>query len=261
MRCVLVTGLSGAGRSTALRQLEDMGYFCVDNLPPQMMATFISMCQCEDIEKVALVVDSRTRMFFADIYKAMDDLKNMGVQMEILYLETADEVLIRRYKETRRKHPMGTNTIMQGIAVERQRLGELRNMAQHIIDTSTMSAKQLSEMLWGLFSDEHKRDTILPVIVSFGFKNGIPLDADLVFDVRFLPNPFYDPALRPMSGLDAPVRNYVYDHEQTRLFEDKLVDLLEMLLPYYQQEGKYQLVVAIGCTGGQPRSAAVAESL
>ena len=144
MRCVLVTGLSGAGRSTALRQLEDMGYFCVDNLPPQMMATFISMCQCENIEKVALVVDSRTRMFFADIYKAMDDLKNMGVQMEILYLETADEVLIRRYKETRRKHPMGTNTIMQGIAVERQRLGELRNMAQHIIDTSTMSAKQLS---------------------------------------------------------------------------------------------------------------------
>ena len=248
MRCVLVTGLSGAGRSTALRQLEDMGYFCVDNLPPQMMATFISMCQCEDIEKVALVVDSRTRMFFADIYK-------------ILYLETADEVLIRRYKETRRKHPMGTNTIMQGIAVERQRLGELRNMAQHIIDTSTMSAKQLSEMLWGLFSDEHKRDTILPVIVSFGFKNGIPLDADLVFDVRFLPNPFYDPALRPMSGLDAPVRNYVYDHEQTRLFEDKLVDLLEMLLPYYQQEGKYQLVVAIGCTGGQHRSVAVAESL
>lgn len=261
MRCVLVTGLSGAGRSTALRQLEDMGYFCVDNLPPQMMATFISMCQCENIEKVALVVDSRTRMFFADIYKAMDDLKNMGVQMEILYLETADEVLIRRYKETRRKHPMGTNTIMQGIAVERQRLGELRNMAQHIIDTSTMSAKQLSEMLWGLFSDEHKRDTILPVIVSFGFKNGIPLDADLVFDVRFLPNPFYDPALRPMSGLDAPVRNYVYDHEQTRLFEDKLVDLLEMLLPYYQQEGKYQLVVAIGCTGGQHRSVAVAESL
>ena len=156
---------------------------------------------------------------------------------------------------------MGTNTIMQGIAVERQRLGELRNMAQHIIDTSTMSAKQLSEMLWGLFSDEHKRDTILPVIVSFGFKNGIPLDADLVFDVRFLPNPLYDPALRPMSGLDAPVRNYVYDHEQTRLFEDKLVDLLEMLLPYYQQEGKYQLVVAIGCTGGQHRSVAVAESL
>lgn len=262
MRCIIVTGLSGGGRSLALHQLEDMGYFCVDNMPPQMMATFIGMCKEEHcIEKAALVVDTRAGVFFEHIYHAIDEMRALDVQCDLLFLETADEVLIRRYKESRRRHPMNATSVQEGIKTERLLLARLREMARYIVDTSNLTNKQLGDLLWGMFSDDARREQILPVIVSFGFKNGIPLDADLVFDVRFLPNPFYDPALRPMSGLDAPVRDYVYDHEQTRLFEDKLVDLLEMLLPYYQQEGKYQLVVAIGCTGGQHRSVAVAESL
>lgn len=262
MRCIIVTGLSGGGRSLALHQLEDMGYFCVDNMPPQMMATFIGMCKEEHcIEKAALVVDTRAGVFFEHIYHAIDEMRALDVQCDLLFLETADEVLIRRYKESRRRHPMNATSVQEGIKTERLLLARLREMARYIVDTSNLTNKQLGDLLWGMFSDDARREQILPVIVSFGFKNGIPLDADLVFDVRFLPNPFYDPELRPFNGLQQPVRDFVYAHEQTRVFEDKLVDMITYLLPHYQHEGKYQVVIAIGCTGGMHRSVALAEGL
>jgi UPF0042 nucleotide-binding protein len=262
MHCIIVTGMSGGGRTLALRQLEDMGYFCVDNIPPQMIGTLISACLKEQqIEKAAVVVDTRAGIFFDNIYQAIDDMEKMGVQCDLLFLETSDEVLIRRYKESRRRHPMDANDITAGIAKERLLLRRLRAQARYLVDTSSLPPRELGDLLWGMFSVGGRRDTLLPIIVSFGFKNGIPLDADLVFDARFLPNPYYDPDLREFSGLDKQIRNYVYNHEVTRSFEDKLVDMLLYLMPYYQKEGKYQLVICIGCTGGMHRSVAVAESL
>ena len=262
MRCVIVTGMSGGGRTLALRQLEDMGYFCVDNLPPQMLSTMVSLFLGEKhIQKVAVVVDTRAGVFFDHIYQAIDELENMGVQCDLLFLETADEILIRRYKESRRRHPMNPTDVTNGIAKERQWLGLLREKARYIVDTSNLTPRQLGDTLWGMFGEHAQRDKILPIIISFGFKNGIPMNADLVFDVRFLPNPFYDPALRPLSGKQEAIRKYVYGFEVTRVFEDKLVELLLYLLPHYQKEGKYQVVIAIGCTGGMHRSVALAEGL
>ena len=262
MRCIIVTGMSGGGRTLALRQLEDMGYFCVDNMPPQMISTMVSLCLREqNMPKIAVVVDTRAGVFFDHIYHAVDEIEKMGVELDLLFLETADEVLIRRYKESRRRHPMNPMDITDGIAKERQRLRRLRELARYVVDTSNLLPRQLGDTLWGMFADEAQRDRILPIIISFGYKNGIPLNADLVFDVRFLPNPHYDPALRPHSGLEQPVRDFVYGHEVTTTFENKLVDMLMYLLPYYQKEGKYQIVIAIGCTGGQHRSVAMAEGL
>ncbi len=262
MRCIIVTGVSGGGRTLALRQLEDMGYFCVDNMPPQMISTMVSLCLSEQrIQKVAVVVDTRAGVFFDHIYQAMEEIQQMGVDCDLLFLETADEVLIRRYKESRRRHPMNPTNITDGIAKERQRLRRLRDMSRYVVDTTNLMPRQLGDTLWGMFAENAQRDRILPIIISFGYKNGIPLNADLVFDVRFLPNPHYDAALRPHSGLEKPVRDFVYGHEATRAFEDKLVDMLLYLLPHYQKEGKYQIVIAIGCTGGQHRSVAMAEGL
>ena len=262
MRCVIVTGLSGAGRSTALRQLEDMGYFCVDNMPPTMISTFIEMCIKDDVtENAAVVVDTRAGQFFDEIYETIDKIQEQGIECEILFLETSDDILIRRYKESRRKHPMDAVNVSNGIALERKKLSKLRDRAKYVIDTSVLSVRQLSDMLWGMFSSEAKNNEILPVVVSFGFKNGIPIDADLVFDVRFLPNPFYDPALRFFNGLEPKVRDYVFSYEQSEVFMRKLYDMLDFLLPYYKKEGKYQIVIAIGCTGGMHRSVAVAQEL
>jgi UPF0042 nucleotide-binding protein len=262
MRCIIVTGMSGGGRTLTLRQLEDMGYFCVDNIPPQMISTLISMCLKDHrIDKAAVVVDTRAGIFFDNIYQAIKEIEGMGVVCDLLFLETADEVLIRRYKESRRRHPLNPTNITDGIAREREVLGKLRGQARYVVDTSSLQPRQLGDLLWGMFSDRANRDTILPTIISFGYKNGIPLDADLVFDVRFLPNPHYDPELKPYSGLQRPVREFVYSYEATHIFEDKLVDMLVYLLPHYQKEGKYQIVIAIGCTGGQHRSVAIAEGL
>ena len=262
MRCVIITGLSGAGRSMALKQLEDMGYFCVDNMPPQMIAGFIASCMDqESLQKVALVVDTRAGVFFSHIYEALAQLQHIGVSPDILYLETADDVLIRRYKETRRTHPMDRTNTANGIRIERNTLGRLRDMAHNVLDTSATTPGQLTELLWGLYAETAYKDAILPVVISFGFKNGIPLDADLVFDVRFLPNPFYNPELREHTGLEARVRDYVFAHAQTKEFMDKLVDMVLFLLPHYRREGKRQAVIAIGCTGGMHRSVAIAEEL
>ena len=261
MHCIIVTGMSGGGRTLALRQLEDMGYFCVDNIPPQMIGTLITMCMNEkQIEKAAVVIDTRAGIFFDNIYQAIDDMEKMGVACDLLFLETADEVLIHRYKESRRRHPMDPNDIASGIAKERLLLRRLRSQARYVVDTSFLQPRQLRDLLWGMFSPG-QRDVLLPIIVSFGYKNGLPLDADLVFDARFLPNPYYDPELRQFSGLDHQIRDFVYGYDVTQAFEDKLMDMLVYLMPHYQKEGKYQLVIAIGCTGGMHRSVAVAESL
>jgi len=262
MRCIIVTGMSGGGRTLALRQLEDMGYFCVDNMPPQMISTMVSLCLREElIQKVAVVVDTRAGVFFEHVYQAIDEIQRMGVECDLLFLETTDEVLIRRYKESRRRHPLDPTNIAAGIAKERRQLGRLRELARYVVDTSSLLPRELGDTLWGMFGDQSQRDRILPIIISFGYKNGIPLDADLVFDVRFLPNPYYDPVLRNHTGLEKPVRDYVYDHEVTGIFENRLVELLLYLLPHYQKEGKYQIVIAIGCTGGKHRSVALAEGL
>lgn len=260
MRCVIITGLSGAGRSQTLHQFEDMGYFCVDNLPPQMLVTFIQMCTNESLQRVAVVVDTRARVFFNNIYKAIEDIRAMDVECDILYLETSDEVLIRRYKESRRKHPMNSLSLASGISEERKMLSRLRDMAKNIIDTSALKTRQLADIISSMY-DEDGRNELLPVIVSFGYKNGIPLDADLVFDVRFMPNPFYVPELRELSGKDKPVTDYLNSFEYTKVFLNKLYSLLKELLPFYKAEGKYQLVIAIGCTGGRHRSVAVSEML
>lgn len=260
MRCVIITGLSGAGRSQTLHQFEDMGYFCVDNLPPQMLVTFIQMCMNESLERVAVVVDTRARVFFNNIYKAIEDIKAMDVECDVLYLETSDEVLIRRYKETRRKHPMNSLSLATGISEERKKLSRLREMAKNIIDTSNLKTRQLAEIINSTYGDKD-RNELLPVIVSFGYKNGIPLDADLVFDVRFMPNPFYKLELKELSGKDKAVLDYLNSFEYTKVFMKKIYSLLKELLPFYKEEGKYQLVIAIGCTGGRHRSVAVSEML
>ena len=261
MKCVIITGMSGAGRSQTLHQFEDMGYFCVDNLPPQMLTTFIHMCMSEvTAQRVAVVVDTRARVFFKNIYKAIEDIKAMNVQCDILYLETSEDVLIRRYKESRRIHPMNSLSLSEGIAEERKMLSKLREMANSVIDTSMLKTRQLAEILWSMYSDSD-RSKLLPVIVSFGYKNGIPLDADLVFDVRFMPNPFYIPELKELSGKDKAVSDYIKAFSHTQTFMDKLYDMLIELLPLYKDEGKYQLVIAIGCTGGRHRSVAVSEML
>ena len=261
MHCIIVTGMSGGGRTLTLRQLEDMGYFCVDNIPPQMIGTLITACLHEQqIDKAAVVVDTRAGIFFDNVYQAIEDMEKMGVQCDLLFLETSDDVLIRRYKESRRRHPMDPNDIASGIAKERMLLSRLRTQARYVIDTSELLPRQLRDLLWGMFSPG-ERDIILPIIISFGYKNGLPLDADIIFDARFLPNPYYDPNLRQYSGLDQQIRDYVYGYEVTGAFEDKLLDMLVYLLPHYQKEGKYQLVIGIGCTGGMHRSVAVAEGL
>jgi len=200
-------------------------------------------------------------VFFKDMDKAIDEVQAMGVECDILYLETNDEVLIRRYKESRRKHPMHTLNIAEGIAIERKLMQHVRERAVHIVDTSLLTSRQLGDMLWAMYADAGHEKELVPVVVSFGFKNGIPLDADLVFDVRFLPNPFYIAELKDLSGLDREVRDYVFSFPQTQSFMQKVYDMIKELLPYYREEGKYQLVIAIGCTGGRHRSVAVAEQL
>lgn len=263
MRLVIVTGLSGAGRTMALRQLEDMSYFCVDNLPPQMIGTFIRMCHEEqNINKAAVVVDTRAGTFFEHIYEAVSEIANdANTDLDILFMETSDEVLIRRYKESRRNHPMDAMNIAEGISKERKMLAQLKETATHVVDTTALSARQLGDLLWGIFAKDSRRAEILPIVVSFGFKNGIPLDADLVFDVRFLPNPFYNENLKRLNGLQSSVRDFVFSYPQTVEFMDKLMDMITFLMPHYRAEGKYQVVIAIGCTGGMHRSVAVAQEL
>lgn len=265
MRFVIVTGLSGAGKTQAVRSLEDLGYFCVDNLPSTLIPKFVEACSETRgiIDKIALVIDIRGGKFFDNIFEGLDYLQNNGHEYEILFLDASDEVLIKRYKESRRKHPLAPEgRIINGIKLERKKLEEIRNMASNIIDTSKLATRELKEKITGIYQKEGQIETKLIItVLSFGFKYGIPVDSDLVFDVRFLPNPFYIPDLKHYSGNEKPVSEYVMAFPQTKEFVDKLHDMLKFLIPNYLKEGKRQLIVSIGCTGGRHRSVTIANEI
>jgi UPF0042 nucleotide-binding protein len=261
---VILTGLSGAGKTVALQSLEDIGFFSIDNLPPALIPKLgeLVIQSGGKVSKIALVCDLRGRALGQDLFEALKELEEKsGITAQILYLEADDDVLVRRYKETRRRHPMSPDgRIPEGIAKERRKLEEMRGRADWIIDTSDLKPSELKQKIVERFSnlDEQKLNVN---IVSFGFKHGVPIDADLVFDVRFLPNPHYVESLRPLTGKDKDVSEYVMKWPVTQQFLEKLFDLVDFLLPQFQKEGKNQAVIAIGCTGGQHRSVAVAELL
>lgn len=265
MRCVIVTGMSGAGKSTALKMLEDMGYFCVDNLPVPLipkMAELLSVPGTE-INKAALGVDIRSGQNFSELEKILKDLDQSGTRFEILYLESRDDVLIKRYKETRRFHPLSGKggRVEEGIREERKRLKFLRERADYLIDSSHMLTRELRAELSKIFVENKEYKNLYISVLSFGFKYGIPADADLVFDVRFLPNPYYIEDLKPKTGNDKEVQDYVCSFPETGVFLDKLTDMIQFLIPNYVKEGKYRLVIAIGCTGGKHRSVTLANKL
>lgn len=265
MRFVIVTGLSGAGKTQAIRSLEDLGYFCVDNLPPTLIPKFAEVCfQVEGkIDKIALVIDIRGGKFFDSLFESLNYLKERKYKYEILFLDASDEILVKRYKESRRKHPLAPQgRILRGIALERAKLKEVRDRADEVIDTSMLTTRNLRDKIFSIYEENGQLESKLMItVVSFGFKYGIPVDADLVFDVRFLPNPYYIPELKMYSGKDEPVRDYVLSFDETLTFIDKLEDMLIFLIPKYLKEGKRQLIVAIGCTGGRHRSVAISNAI
>jgi RNase adapter protein RapZ len=257
MRFVIVTGLSGAGKTQVVRCLEDLGFFCVDNLPPTLIPKFAELCAQSQgkINKIALVIDIRGGDFFDNIVETLDKLKADGIGYEILFLEASDETLVRRFKESRRRHPLNPQGgVLAGITEERKRLEEIKGLANRVIDTSNRSTKELKEELVEVFADNSDDTKVIINVVSFGYKYGIPMDADLVMDVRFLPNPFYIAELRNFTGNDKLVQDYVLQSETSQAFIQKFHDLIDFLLPHYIAEGKTSLTVAIGCTGGQHRS-------
>ncbi|AGX06176.1 MULTISPECIES: RNase adapter RapZ [Bacillaceae] len=259
---VIITGMSGAGKTVAIQSFEDLGFFCVDNLPPTLLPKFLELMKesGNKMNKVALVMDLRGREFFDHLFKALDDLAETSwVAPQILYLDADDSTLVRRYKETRRSHPLAPSGLpLEGIKLERELLEELKGRAQLIYKTSNMKPRELREKILDQFS-VNRKTTFTVNVMSFGFKHGLPIDADLVFDVRFLPNPHYIESMRPKTGLDEDVSTYVLKWNETNKFLEKVTDLLSFMLPHYKREGKAQLVIAIGCTGGQHRSVALAE--
>ena len=263
MRFVIVTGLSGAGKTEATKSLEDMGYFCVDNLPPRLIPKFAEACNSGNIEKVALVIDIRGGVFFDDLFESLMYLKSSEFKYEILFLDASDEILVKRFKEARRSHPLAPQgRVLTGISEERNKLREVKDRADIIIDTSKYAIRDLREKINEYYGDVKSPEKQLSItILSFGFKYGIPVDSDLVFDVRFIPNPFYIPELKKYSGSDEPVKKYVLDQKETQGFIEKLEDMLRFLIPNYIKEGKRQLIVSIGCTGGRHRSVAIANTI
>ncbi|QUH18717.1 RNase adapter RapZ [Alkaliphilus sp. B6464] len=264
MRFVIITGLSGAGKSQAVKYLEDFGFYCIDNLPPTLIPKFAELCHQSQgaLDKVALVIDIRGGMFFDDLFTSLESLEALGYKYEILFLDASDNALIKRFKETRRNHPLsGDGSISKGIALEREKLKELKARASNIIDTTNLRPAQLKDELTNIYVEGNESNNLIISIVSFGFKHGIPLDADLVFDVRFLPNPFYIEELRNFTGNDTKVREYVMNSPVSVEFSNKLNDMINFLIPQYIKEGKNQLVIAIGCTGGMHRSVTIAHVL
>ncbi|WP_458407006.1 RNase adapter RapZ [Anaerotignum sp.] len=264
MRFVIVTGMSGAGKTSVLKFLEDINFFCVDNLPPALLPKFAELCyeQEGEIERVAMGIDIRGGRLFNDLFEVLSDLQEKGYEYEIPFLDASDEVLIKRYKETRRSHPLSRNgSIQEGILKEREMLRDVKTKATYIIDTSQALTRQLKEQINGIFVENKAHENLVITIQSFGFKYGIPTDSDLVFDVRFLPNPFYIQELKELTGNDEPVSSYVMQFEESQTFLQKLVDMVEFLIPLYIKEGKNNLVISIGCTGGKHRSVTLANAL
>ena len=264
MRFVVVTGMSGGGKRTALKMLEDAGYYCVDNLPVSLVERFMELISMPDseINKVALGMDVRTDQSLQDATRILRELREKGYDFEILFMDADEQALIKRYKETRRIHPLASDgRVEEGIRKEREILENIRRTADYVIDTSNLLTRELKEELDRIFVNNEDYNSLMVTIMSFGFKNGIPADADLVFDVRFLPNPFYIDEMRTKTGKDPEVRDYVMSFQESRDFLEKLTDMLLFLIPNYVKEGKYRLVVAIGCTGGKHRSVTLANAL
>ena len=263
MRIVVVTGMSGAGMRTALKVLEDAGYYCVDNLPVELVLKFLELAvnNSRNISNIAMCVDVRVGENFGEFATVLSAMDKMGYEYDILFLEAEDEVLVKRYKETRRNHPLaGEHRIMEGILQEREEIAFLKEKADYIIDTSTLLTRELKKELEKIFEDENFNNLMVTVL-SFGFKYGIPVDADLVFDVRFLPNPYYFDEMRPLTGNDALVHDYVMGFKEAEEFLAKLTDMINFLIPNYILEGKNRLVIGIGCTGGKHRSVTIANEL
>ncbi len=264
MKLVILTGMSGAGKSTALKMMEDIGFYCVDNLPIPLIEKFIELADLRntELQKVAVGVDIRSGQALEDLQDILDHLRGEGKEFDVLFLDAEDGVLVKRYKETRRSHPLaGSDRVDKGIEEERRRLEFLKKQANYIIDTSHLLTRELKTELNKIFVENQEFKNLFITILSFGFKYGIPADADLVFDVRFLPNPYYIEELRPMSGNDQPVRDYVMNNDTAKQFLTKLTDMVEFLIPNYISEGKTQLVIGIGCTGGKHRSVTLANEL
>lgn len=263
MKFIIVTGLSGSGKSEAMRALEDMGYYCVDNLPPALIVNFAELCfrSSSSIDKVALGIDIRGREFFQELNTALEYLNSVNFKFDMIYLDCDDDVLIKRYKMTRRNHPLAANSqITDGLKKERVIMEPLKKFSKIIIDTSNMKPKDLKMEIATIYDEGDGLDSpnITISVVSFGFKYGLPNDADLVFDVRFLPNPYYDLELRPLTGDNEEVREFVMKSDVSVEFVEKLFDMFDFLIPNYIDEGKQHLVIAIGCTGGRHRSVTIA---
>lgn len=265
MRFVIITGMSGSGKSNAIKNFEDIGYYCIDNMPPKLFTKFAQLCtQLEGgITKVAFAVDTRSGKMFRELCNCIDEFEKEIGKLEILFLDCDSQILVKRYKESRRQHPLSdAGTILDGIEKERILLEDVRRRANYIVDTSNMKLPQLREYINTVFaSDIDTKKRITVNVLSFGFKYGIPMDADLVMDVRFLPNPFYIPELKEKTGLDSEVSDYVMSFEVAQQFADKLRDMFDFLMPQYVAEGKSNIVIAIGCTGGKHRSVTLANEL
>ena len=265
MRFVIVTGMSGAGKSTVLRFLEDMGFFCVDNMPPGLIPKFIELCKTQpgEIENIALGIDIRGGRLFTQLSDVLSEVISENGKFEILFLESSNDILLKRFKETRRTHPLSIKgeRIIQGINRERDLLWDIKRKSDYIIDTSNLLTRELRAQLSDIFLDNKEFESLIISVMSFGFKYGIPADCDLVFDVRFIPNPFYITELKKLTGNDVAVRDYVMGWKESVEFSQKLQDMIEFLIPNYIKEGKIQLIIGIGCTGGKHRSVTLANEL
>ena len=263
-RILIITGMSGAGKTQVMRTLEDLNYFCVDNLPPALIPKFAELCMQTEgkVNRIAFVIDIRGGEFFEEMVGVLDEMKLNGTKYELLFLDASDEVLIRRYKETRSRHPLANEgSLSQGITKEREKVGNVRAKATHILDTTNTTTTDLRDKIIALYGSGDSLSKMNVIIQSFGFKHGIPLDCDMMFDVRFLPNPFYVPELKMLTGNDQEVMTYIWNYQITREFTKKLEDMVLFLLPEYEKEGKSQFTIAIGCTGGNHRSVFIANKL
>lgn len=265
MRFVIVTGVSGAGKSTVLKMLEDAHYFCVDNLPIPLVEKFASLMlevHEEGVQNAALGIDARSGHSLEELAQVLDHMKEAGYDFEILFMDAEDSVLVKRYKETRRSHPLASNgRVDDGIRLERQKMDFLRKRADYIIDTSHLLTRELRQEIEKIFVNNEKFCNMMVTVLSFGFKYGIPADSDIVMDVRFLPNPYYVEELRPKTGNDVEIQQYVMKYDEAKIFLNKLEDMVTFLIPHYISEGKNQLVISIGCTGGKHRSVTLANEL
>lgn len=264
MKFVILTGMSGAGKSTALKMMEDIGFYCVDNLPIPLLEKFVELSELQnaELQKVALGIDARSGQALDELREVLDRIEARGEDFEILFLDSDDSVLVKRYKETRRSHPLAPNDrVDKGIALEREKLAFLKKRADYILDTSQLLTRELKTEIEKIFQKNQDYKNLFITVLSFGYKYGIPADSDLVFDVRFLPNPYYVEGLRVKTGNDTEIQEYVLQFKEAHIFLDKLNDMIEFLIPNYIAEGKNQLVISIGCTGGKHRSVTLANEL